>query len=367
MHVAESHMELALQCAANVRGFTSPNPPVGAVLVNDNRVVSTGSTQPAGGPHAEIQAINSAGDLATGAILYVTLEPCCHYGRTAPCTEAIISAGIREVHIATNDPNPIVSSKGIKQLQSNGIKVYLGELKDEADQMIEAHSKFILEKIPFITTKFAMTLDGKIATKTNDSKWISGESSRKHVHELRSFSDAILIGINTLLLDDPRLTVRLGNDSQHYNQPLRVIVDSNLKVPFDAKVFSEPGKNLIATLKESEKSHKIQTLYKNTEIVVVPEHNGRVDLDILMRKLGEREITSLLVEGGSEIFGSFFDLHLVDKVLVFLAPKIIGGSESLSPIGGRGVDMISKGLTLKNLSHEKFEDDLVITGYVARR
>ena len=367
MHPDESYMALALKCAASVRGLTSPNPPVGAVLVNNNRVVSKGSTQPAGGPHAEIQAIQSAGNQVHGGILYVTLEPCCHYGRTPPCTEAIISAGIHEVHIATSDPNPMVSSKGIKRLESAGIKVNVGELKYEADQMIEYHTKFILEKIPFVTAKFAMTLDGRIATKTNDSKWISGEASRDYVHKLRSCSDAILVGINTLLHDDPKLTARLGDGSKKYNQPMRVIVDSHLKIPLDAKIFSEPGKNLIATLVRSEKSKEIEDLHENTEIVFLPEVDGRLDLNSLIKELGEREITSLLVEGGSEIFGTFFDLNLVDKFLVFVAPKLIGGSNSISPIGGDGVDLISNATALTDISFEKFDDDFLITGYVDRR
>ena len=260
----ESHMKLALRCAENVRGLTSPNPPVGAVIVKDGQVLSTGSTQPVGGRHAEIQAIDTAEVSVQGAILFVTLEPCCHYGRTSPCTDAIISAGIAEVHIATNDPNPDVCSKGIKQLQGAGIKVYLGELKHEADQLIEAHTKFIIDKTPFITAKFAMTLDGKIATNSNDSKWISGESSRKHVHQLRSYSDAVLVGINTLIEDDPQLTSRLQNNYELKKQPLRVIVDSNLRIPLNAKIFSETGKNLIATLSESAKFDQIQTMYDHT-------------------------------------------------------------------------------------------------------
>ena len=362
------YMEQALSLARLALGQVSPNPAVGAVVVSGGVVVGQGYTQPPGSCHAEKVALKQAGDRAHWGTMYVTLEPCCHYGRTPPCTETIIAAGITEVHLAMLDPNPLVSGGGKEQLERQGIKVYVGECDEEARQINEAYIKFITTGLPFITAKFAVSLDGKIATKSGDSRWISGIEARGYVHNLRYATDAIMAGVNTVLADDPQLTARScgGRGGSARVQPLRVIVDSKGRAPLTARVFNEPGKTLLALGRSVTPEERKNLARTDVEILELPSEEGLVDLERLMKMLGEREVTSVLVEGGGTLLGSLFDHKLVDRVVAFIAPAIIGGKEAKIAVGGKGVDKVADAIKLERVRLEKFGDDLMVSGYVKR-
>ncbi len=359
-------MECALSLARLSLGYTSPNPAVGAVIVRDGVVVGLGYTQPPGSKHAEIMALEHAGARARGATMFVTLEPCCHYGRTPPCTEAIIEAGISEVHAALIDPNPLVNGKGIKALEEAGIRTFVGEYEEKAREINEGYIKFITTGLPFVIAKFAMSLDGKIATQTGDSKWISNEESRKYVHYLRHIVDAIMVGANTVLADDPQLSARgcSGKGGKTKRQPLRVIVDGKGRTPPSARIFREPGETIIAVAKPLDPK-KVEGFRKvNAEVVEFNATEGVIDLSELLVVLGKRQVTSVLVEGGNKLFGSLFDQGLVDKVLAFVSPIIIGGERAKSAVGGGGVDRISEALQLSRVKITEFGSDVLISGYV---
>ena len=346
-------------------GQVSPNPAVGAVVVKDGVVVGQGYTQPPGSLHAEALALKQADERARGSIMYVTLEPCCHYGRTPPCSQAIIAAGITEVHLAMLDPNPLVSGRGKEELEKEGIKIYVGEQEEEAKKINEAYTKFITTGVPFVTAKFAVSLDGKIATKSGDSEWISGSEARKYVHNLRYTTDAVMTGVNTVLVDNPRLTSRCGGKGgEAKKQPLRVIVDGKGRTPLDAQVFSEPGEVLLALGKLAKPEEKAAFAQIGAELLELPSAGGLVDLKGLLKALGEHEITSVLVESGGTLLGSLFDNGLIDKVIVFIAPIIIGGKEAKTAVGGKGVDKVVDSLKLERVSVEKFGDDLMVSGYI---
>ncbi len=354
-------MEHALALARRALGNVSPNPAVGAVIVNKaGTIIGGGHTQPPGFAHAEIMALRQARDAAQGATMYVTLEPCCHYGRTPPCTKAIIAAGIREVHMAMLDPNPIVFGKGRAELEAAGIKTILGEHEEEAKELVEAYAKHITTGEPFVTVKFAMSLDGKIATRTFDSKWITNERSREYVHRLRWESDAIMVGVNTVLRDDPHLTARTPDGER---EPLRIIVDSRGRTPLEANVLRTPHRALIAAAETIERSRAEVYSRQGIEVAILPQQNGQVDLKSLLALLGQRGITSILVEGGGTLLGSIFTLGLADKVIAFIAPIIIGGREAVTPIAGEGVAAVSEALRLKRVRMERFGDDIMISGY----
>ena len=359
------YMEQALSLAKLALGQVSPNPAVGAVVVKDGVVVGQGYTQPPGSRHAEVLALEQAGEKARGAIMYVTLEPCSHYGRTPPCSQAIVAAGITEVHLAILDPNPLVSGRGRDELEREGIKVYMGEDEEEAREINEAYTKFITTGVPMVTAKFAVSLDGKIATKSGDSKWISGEEARKYVHNLRHICDAVMAGVNTVLIDDPRLTCRCsGKGGTAKKQPLRVIVDGKGRTPLTARVFSEPGKTLVALGRLFTPEEKTAFAQAGAELLELPSAEGLVDLKGLLEALGERGITSVLVEGGGALLGSLFDQRLVDKVIAFIAPIIIGGKEAKTAVGGSGVDEVADSLRLERVRVEGFGEDLMVSGYV---
>ncbi len=363
------YMEQALSLAKLALGQASPNPAVGAVVVKEGVVVGQGYTQPPGSHHAEVIALKQAGEQARGSVMYVTLEPCCHQGRTPPCTRAIISAGISQVHMAMLDPNPIVSGRGRDELGKAGIKTYLGEHENEAKEINEAYTKFITTGIPFVTAKFAVSLDGKIATRKGDSRWISAREARKYAHCLRYTTDAIMAGVNTMLADDPHLTTRCsgGRGGTARKQPLRVIVDSEGRTPLTARVFREPGKTLLALGRRATPVEKEAFARAGAEILELPAAGGLVDLEKLLKALGKREITSVLVEGGGILLGSLFDQGLVDKVIAFTAPIIIGGAEAKTAVAGRGVDRVADSFRLEQLRVEKLGDDLMVSGYVAAR
>ena len=362
-----NYMGQALSLARLALGQASPNPAVGAVVVKEGVVIGQGYTQPPGSHHAEVLALKQAGEEARGGVMYVTLEPCCHYGRTPPCTGAIVAASISEVHMAMLDPNPSVSGWGKDELEKGGIKVYLGERGEEAKEINEAYIKFITTGLPFVTAKFAVSLDGKIATRNGDSRWISGREARKYVHNLRYTNDAIMAGVNTVLADDPHLTCRCsgGKGGTARKQPLRVIVDGKGRTPLTARVFGEPGKTLLALGRTVTPEEKAAFAQAGAEILELASAEGLVDLEGLLRALGEREITSVLVEGGGILFGSLFDRGLIDKVIAFIAPIIIGGREAKTAVAGKGVNKVADSFRLERIRVKKLGDDLMVSGYVA--
>lgn len=363
------YMKAALSLARLAIGYTSPNPAVGAVIAKENNVIGMGYTQPAGSDHAEIIALRQAGDHADGATMYVTLEPCCHYGRTPPCTQAIIDAGISEIYISLLDPNPLVSGQGVIQLNNAGIKTHVGAFRDEAYTINEAYFKFIVTGIPFVTAKFAVSLDGKIATKSGDSKWISNNESRKYVHKLRDTVDAIVVGVNTVLVDNPSLTARnccCGRGGICKDQPLRLVVDSKGKTPVEALIFQQPGETTLVIGDSIDSKKKEQFIQLGIKLLEVPDNTGLVDVEKLLQVLGKQEITSILVEGGSQLLGSFFDHRLVDKVLVFVSPIIIGGSKATTAVAGDGVEKVTDAFHLNCIDIEKLGDNMLVSGYVPK-
>jgi len=362
---AMEYMEQALALARLALGQVSPNPAVGAVLVKNGEVVGQGYTQPPGGPHAEIVALEQAGKAARGSTLFVTLEPCAHQGRTPPCTRALIKAGVKQVHIAMIDPNPLVAGRGKAELEAAGIATTVGQLDEQAQVQNEAYVKHITTGLPFVTVKFATSLDGKIATYTGDSKWISSEESRQYAHNLRYMHDAIMCGANTVIADDPHLTIRCsgGRGGTVRRQPLRVVVDGRGRTTTAARLFREQGETLLAfgrtpTAAEHECFAELQT-----EVMEFPSDDGHIDLRELMCRLGQREITSVMVEGGGILIGSLFDQGLVDKVVAFIAPVIIGGQVK-GAVAGQGVEKLSDAYTLSRVSVDRSGPDIIVQGYV---
>jgi len=365
---ASDHMECALSLARLATGYSSPNPAVGAVVVRDGEVVGMGYTQPVGGPHAEIVALKQAGQKARGASLYVTLEPCCHFGRTPPCTRAIVEAAVSEVHVAMLDPNPVVFGRGIAELNEAGIKTYVGSHEATAREINEAYIKYITTGLPFVIAKFAMSLDGKIATRTGHSQWISNEQARCYVHSVRHTVDAIMIGVNTLITDDPRLTARgcCGKSGCTTKQPLRVVVDGSGRTPLNARAFSQPGKTVVAWIGAGDSEKRQQIEAQGVEVLSVEGENGLVDLESLLRVLAPRGVSTVLLEGGSELLGYAFDHGLVDKVLAFIAPIVIGGSEGRTAVGGVGAATVQEALELERVEVKNFADNVLISGYVKK-
>ena len=360
-------MQRSLELARRSLGLVSPNPAVGAVVVREGKIVGEGRTQPPGGDHAEIVAIRDAGDLVRGAELFITLEPCSQFGRTPPCTEAIAAAGISRVHVAAIDPNPAENGRGMDWLRAAGVGISVTENESDAlaaSRLMAAYSKHSTTGRPYVTSKFAMSLDGKIATRMGSSTWITGETARAHAHVLRAESDAVLVGIGTVVADDPRLTARDSDSRPLAHQPLRVVVDSQCSVPLDAAVTSDGGRTLIACV-SVEASKKAELAARGVEVVVLPDRTGRVDLDALMTLLGSRGVTSVLVEGGGRIAGSFFDADMVDRVAAYIAPMIVGGREAPGPVGGDGAEVVADALRLKECTWEMLGSDLIVIGYPA--
>lgn len=359
-------MRMAWELALKGKGKTSPNPMVGAVVVKNGRVIGRGYHKKAGGPHAEVFALNEAKGRARGGTLYVTLEPCSVFGRTPPCVEKIISHGIRQVIIGAKDPNPLNNGRGIRALRSFGIKVKVGVLKDALTGINEVFIKYSTKRLPFVTLKIAQSLDGKIATKTGDSRWISGGSARRYVHRLRRETDAVLIGVNTIIKDNPLLTSRLSycKSASSQNQPLKIVVDTKLKTPLRARIFSResPAKVIIATAK-SAPERKIKALSKYAKLITFDTKNGGVNLKSLMKTLAGMEISSVLVEGGGKIAASLLKERLVDKVLFFVAPKIIGGKEALTSVEGEGIPRVSRAIKLKDIEITRFGEDILLQAY----
>ncbi|MDE3094859.1 MAG: bifunctional diaminohydroxyphosphoribosylaminopyrimidine deaminase/5-amino-6-(5-phosphoribosylamino)uracil reductase RibD [Chloroflexota bacterium] len=359
-------MRRALELAASVLGSTSPNPSVGCVLVREGRVVGEGATQPPGQAHAEVVALRAAGDAARGAVAYVTLEPHAHTGRTPPCTDALIAAGVRAVHAATLDPNPLVAGRGVDALRAAGIEVTVGDGEAESRRLLEGYVKYCATGLPFVVAKFAATLDGKIAASSGDSRWVAGEAARAWAHEFRTRVDAILCGVNNVLLDDPRLTARPGGVAAA-RQPLRVVADSRGRTPLDAKVLSPGGATLIATTGASPPDWRAAVERAGAEALVLPpDARGRVDLAALLRALGERGVLTLLVEGGGVLHASLFAAGLADKVHAIIAPKIVGGMR-YPAVAGTGVARMADAIALHDVEVQRLGDDVAIVGYVAAR
>ena len=356
-------MARALALAELGRGRTSPNPPVGAVLTRDGQVVGEGHHARAGSAHAEVVALEQAGDLAQGATLWVTLEPCCHTGRTGPCTKVLLAAGVSEVHVATLDPNPQVHGKGVAQLRAAGVSVSVGEHEDEAQSLIREFAVWVTEGRPSVTLKFAMSLDGKVATAGGDSQWISSELSRARAHQLRAEHDAVMVGSGTVLADDPRLTAREVPGGSR--QPLRVIVDSRLRTPATARVFATDGGTVLVVTTEGADPGRARALIEaGAELLALPAVAGRVPLSELLQRLGDRQVTSLLVEGGPTLLGSLWEERLGDRIAAFVAPVLVGGAGAPGPFGGLGAATLERSWRVAGLKAEPVGPDLLLTAEV---
>lgn len=360
-------MRRVLDLARKGYGRVSPNPMVGALVVKDGVVIGEGYHQGPGKPHAEVLALEEAGAQAAGATLYVNLEPCSHFGRTPPCVDKVISAGITKVVCSMEDPNSLVAGRGFKKLAASGVEVVPSFLGREARRLNESYIKFITAGLPFVTCKYAMTLDGKISTSSGQSQWISGEESHSQVHFLRKGSDGILTGVGTVISDNPRLTCRLPEKIER--QPARIVVDTNLRIPLHSRVLTEDSsRTIIATTEKSCPIQRERIKETGSEVLVVStDSEGRVDLKELIGRLGKQGISSLLVEGGPGLITSMFEAGLIDKFVVFVAPKIIGGNEAPAPVGGVGVERIGEAVVLEEVEIRKMGRDVMITGYVNKQ
>lgn len=359
----EMFMREALRQARKGLGLTSPNPAVGAVIVKDGVQISAGYHKKAGLPHAEIEALKRLGGNAHGCTIYVTLEPCNHYGRTPPCTEAILASGITRVVVGAMDPNPMVPGQGSRFLKEHGIEVTIGVLEEECRNLNEAFNKYITARRPFLIAKSAITLDGWTGTSTGQSKWITNEKSRQFVHRLRSQVDAVLVGVGTVLADDPRLTVRLKHNTK--KQPMRIIVDTHLRTPLDARVLDSLSNSQTLVAVGPDVSRKVLDRHEKagSTVVVCPVDQGRIDLTALMDILAARAITSILVEGGSSIIGSMLRKALVDKYYIFMAPKILGGGNGIPMAAGIGPKSMNGCIGLRNMQVKRFDGDIMLVGY----
>ena len=363
-----SFMSQAIELARQAMGSTSPNPAVGAALVNNGCVVGRGATLPPGQAHAEVVALNQAGPKARGASLYVTLEPCCHWGRTPPCTRAVIEAGVSEVVVAVTDPNPAVAGRGIAELRRAGIAVSLlpaaSPEHSEALQLYEGFAKHINTGLPFVTAKFAMSLDGKIATRTGDSKWVTGPPARSLVQQMRRETDAIMVGANTVLADDPQLTARDSDNRPLPRQPVRVTLDSHCRMPPESQLLRQPGQTLVYTTPGAPPANARRLEQAGADVVrVSATADGLVCPAEVLADLGRRGVVNLLVEGGGKTLGSLFDGGLVDKVQAFVAPVIIGGADAASPVEGAGAKLMAQARRLNKTSIRQIGEDWLITGY----
>ncbi|HAG51385.1 MAG: riboflavin biosynthesis protein RibD [Deltaproteobacteria bacterium GWC2_42_51] len=365
----QKFMQAAIALAKKGIGKTSPNPAVGAVIVKNDRIIGKGYHKKAGLAHAEINAMRQAGVRARGADMYVTLEPCNRFGRTPPCADAIIKAGIKSVYVGMKDPNPLIRGAGIRHLRNAGINVEDEILIKESADINRPYIKYITTKKPFVTLKLASTIDGRIATQAAESKWITGKEARKFAHKMRSNADAVMVGIGTILKDDPELTVRLIKGKN----PIKIVVDNRLRIPINAKVLNpKKGDVIIATTKgrgqkseaRSQRNKKIKTLKaKGAEVLMLPSKMGEVDLIALMKELGKKEITSLIVEGGSRLAASAIKEGIVDKVAVFYAPKILG-KEGLPMIGELAIKRLKDAIGLSELKCRKVGEDILVEGYL---
>lgn len=362
----ETYMKMALSLAEQGRGWTAPNPMVGAVIVKDDKVVGKGFHQKAGGPHAEIHALEEAGENAKGATLYVTFEPCNHTGRTPPCTKAILKGGVKRVVAGMKDPNPGVTGGGLEFLKSQGLDITVGVCEEKCRRLNEIFLKYITTSLPFVILKCAATLDGRIATRTGDSRWITNPRSRQFVHELRHAVDAVMVGIGTVVKDDPQLTTRL--EGRKGSDPVRIVLDTRLSISPEARLLhlASDSDTYIVTSR-SVLPEKAKSLEKTgVRLFAMDCHEGRIDLKALVRELGKLEITSLLIEGGARVNGSALRAGIVDKICMFYAPKICGGDDGVPICAGPGVERMEQSMGLKDVSVHRFGDDVMVEGYLAK-
>jgi len=360
----EKFMKLALSLAEKGRGYVNPNPLVGAVIVKDGKVIGEGYHTAFGKPHAEIEAINSATEDIKGATMYVTLEPCCHQGKTPPCTEAIIKNQLARVVVATTDPNPLVSGSGIEKLKQSNIEITVGVLEEMAKIQNEVFIHYMTTNLPFTILKYAMSLDGKIACHTGDSKWITSEKSRTDVHRLRSSVSAVVTGIGTILSDDASLNVRLIDSKGR--EPHRIVVDSAARISLDAKILNLDSKSdTYIAVTEAASDEKLKKLEDyGAKIIMTKSKDGKVDLEELWKELGFLGMDSILIEAGEQLNAALLEAKLVNKIRAYIAPKIIGGTNAKSPIGGYGASSMSEVINLKSMNVTQIENDFVVEGYL---
>jgi diaminohydroxyphosphoribosylaminopyrimidine deaminase / 5-amino-6-(5-phosphoribosylamino)uracil reductase len=356
----------ALSLARSQMGQTSPDPMVGAVLVKNGRIISKGYHARQGTPHAEAIAIKKAGSKAKGATLFLTLEPCCHYGYNPPCTDMILKAGIKNVVAAMQDPNPLVNGKGFAQLRDAGIDVKVGVLEKEARELNQPFLKYITTNLPFVILKTAMSLDGKIATVTGESLYITGLRSRQHVHMLRVYVDAIMMGVSAVKIDDPRLTVRdVGNEKIIKRDPKRIVLDTLAEIPLASRILKHEPEKTIVVVGEKAPKNRIEKIRKTGAVVLKGRTiGGQIDLKQLMVELGEDKITSIMIEAGPTLAASALKAGIVDKVMYYIAPRIIGGSSAPTPVGGEGFKKLSQTIDLKNVNVRMFGEDVLIEGHI---
>ncbi|WP_129599117.1 bifunctional diaminohydroxyphosphoribosylaminopyrimidine deaminase/5-amino-6-(5-phosphoribosylamino)uracil reductase RibD [Anaerophilus nitritogenes] len=360
------YMKKALNLATKGIGYTNPNPLVGAVIVKNGQIIGEGYHEKFGNPHAEINAFLNSKEDVSEATMYVTLEPCSHYGKTPPCAQAIVENKIKKVVIAMKDPNPLVSGHGIEILKNNNIEVVTGVLEEEAKKSNEIFIKYITTKLPFCILKTSMTLDGKIATYTGDSKWITNLSSREYVHLLRHKVSGIMVGIGTVLADDPLLTTRLVN--LEGKNPIRIIVDSKGRIPLDSNILktSKNIKTIIATT-DAVPTEKIKSIQDTgAQVLITPSKDRQVDLSYLMKILGEKGIDSILLEGGGTLNFSALQEGIIDQVISFIAPKIIGGKNALTPVEGQGFSFMKDALSLHHIEIQHFHEDIMLKAYISK-
>ena len=355
-------MRLALDLAEFGEGDVNPNPLVGAVVVRDDRVVGRGYHHRFGGPHAEVHALDEAGDAARGATLYVTLEPCCHFGKTPPCTDRILAAGVRRVMVATTDPNPVISGRGLATLRSAGIEVIEGVLAEAALRQTEIFRKYITTGLPFVHLKLATSLDGRIATRSGDARWISGEASRIRAHRLRRRNAAILVGIGTVLSDDPTLDVR----HVFGRSPTPIVLDAYGRLPLTARLVATGLSPIVAAAGVSP-DRRAALEQAGCRVWEMPAEEGGVDLPMLVRRVGEAGLDSILVEGGGETAASFLAAGLIDRVSFFVAPLLIGGRDAVPAIGGLGADRVENAVRLIDVTTEQIDGDLLVSGTIPPR
>lgn len=356
------YMERAIELAKRARGFTSPNPMVGAVIVKDGKVIGEGYHERCGELHAERNALASLTESAEGATIYVTLEPCCHYGKTPPCTEAIIEHKLAKVVIGSRDPNPLVSGKGAAILRKAGIEVVEDFMREECDAINPIFFHYITTKRPYVAMKYAMTMDGKIATRTGASKWITGEAARNHVQTLRHAYKGIMVGIGTVLADNSMLNCRM----QGGIDPVRIVCDTHLRIPMDCQIVqtADTIETILAT-STNEKEKIDQLIKKGVQILQIPEKDGCIDLNFLMQTLGEKGIDSILLEGGGRLNDSFLREKLIQKAYVYLAPKIFGGEDAKTPVEGIGVSLPEQSANFKLQQIQQIEEDILLE-YIAK-
>jgi len=349
-------MKLALDLARGTLGQTSPNPVVGAVLVKDGQIIGMGAHLKAGEPHAEVHAIEMAGDQAIGSVLYVTLEPCSHYGKTPPCSDLVIKTGIKKVFVATTDPNPQVAGKGIERMKKAGIEVEVGMLQEEARDLNKVFFYNIQSGLPYVTLKSAASIDGKTATVTGESRWITGEEARLDVHHFRHQHDGIMVGVNTVLKDNPSLTTRLVEGGKN---PIRIILDTHLRTPLDAKIITDQkAPTWIITGADVDRKREIQLSELGIEVMKM--ESQKISIKEMLAALGKRGITSLFVEGGAEVHGSFLKERAFQQIITYIAPKLIGGKNAPASFGGQGIEQIGDAVSLNIIQVDLIGSDIRI-------